>query len=204
MEVTNGDIAISDDQRNPTVMNSSGIAASFWWPPAAQGGPTYGANFVGDSPIYEYMDRFSKSRPILYMRAVRGVGRLTTGLNDRTGFVYDWTATAGVTDPYQYNPNTIQWTYANSGYDKIAMAQRDGNTWTASTTDYAKVLDDTGTKTKFAEGNERYFVNEQVSTGNPTLMGDGNKNLVPVHKDGFILISAGPDGLYGTADDIRN
>ncbi|MGN6727650.1 MAG: hypothetical protein ACTHLZ_17155, partial [Tepidisphaeraceae bacterium] len=40
-----------------------------------------------------------------------------------------------------------------------------------------------------------YFGNSELST---------STTLVPQHKDQYILISAGPDGLYGTADDIRN
>ena len=44
-------------------------------------------------------------------------------------------------------------------------------------------------------GNESYF-------GNPTLSNGTIKQ--PQRKDAFILISAGPDGRYGTQDDITN
>jgi prepilin-type N-terminal cleavage/methylation domain-containing protein len=46
-----------------------------------------------------------------------------------------------------------------------------------------------------AAGDEAYF-------GNPGLSIGGLK--VPYQKDGFILISAGVDGIYGTKDDITN
>jgi prepilin-type N-terminal cleavage/methylation domain-containing protein len=204
LELTNGDIVVNEDQRNPLVTDTA-VPNGYYWPPAPAG-PMYGTNFYGDSQIFEFMDRFAKSRPILYMRAQRGVNRTNvaaTGAGCVSGFIYDPSTaqTKLETTDWQYRPDQIQFTYANIGLDRDKVTQLAGKIWVADPIDYPDAKE--GAVIKFKMGNDRYFVNEQHSTGDPRTMG-ATANLVPQHKDGFILISAGADGLYGTADDIRN
>ncbi len=56
-----------------------------------------------------------------------------------------------------------------------------------------------------------YWTNEQVfydKTTNPNYPGDPSDPMAdpprPYRSESFILLSAGPDGLYGTADDVYN
>jgi hypothetical protein len=64
-------------------------------------------------------------------------------------------------------------------------------TWTA--TDPVENLD----KTPFVQGQVEsfeHFIWDKTVTARPT----------PVNKDKYLLISAGPDGLYGNTDDVTN
>lgn len=205
MDLSDADISYGVDMRNP--LASDPVASSLWWGGAP--GPALTAPFIGDSGIFEFMDRFSRPKPILYMRAQRGNNRLVTSTSDLRGFIFD-PANPGATSPgFQYDPTTIQYAYSNIGLERDKMTDRTGKKWTADVIDYPAVLVDpsgpaTSGNIKFNAGNERYFVNEQVSSGNPVTSGNIANTLIPQHKDGFMLISAGADGLYGTADDIRN
>ncbi|HEX8323475.1 MAG TPA: hypothetical protein VF595_06125, partial [Tepidisphaeraceae bacterium] len=206
LEITDADISASEENRNPLVTDAAS-PSSLWWP-GAPAGPAAVPPFVGDSQIYEFMDRFARPRPILYMRAQRGVTKAVGAA--RSGFIYDPTspATKSETDPWQYRPDQIQYAYSNIGVDRAKVVQA-GKPWSADVIDYPHTPVDpaspaAGANIKFSQGNERYFVNEQISTGNPVTTGVATNTLVPVYKDKYILISAGADGLYGTADDIRN
>ena len=205
MELSDADISVTEDTRNP--LTDSMTPPSLWWGGAP--GPAVTAPFVGDTAIFEFMDRFSKAKPILYLRAQRGTSRQASG--DVKGFILDRSnaTTIGNSTPFQYDPALIQQTYSNIGLERDGMTVRTGKEWKADVVDYPNAALDpaspaTGANVKFKEGNERYFVNEQVATGDPVTTAKPELVLIPQHKDGFILISAGADGIYGTADDIRN
>lgn len=77
----------------------------------------------------------------------------------------------------QYNVAEITHTYSNSHV--VGGVSEYAKVWSASAED-------------FPGGMDGYFRNPASTT------------LAPYQKDGFILISAGPDGKYGTRDDITN
>jgi hypothetical protein len=141
-------------------------------------------NAATDSSIPEFVDHFNPARPILYMRARVG----TTGmLLNISGATYP---TSG-TPPYtaltcQYNEQQLVpygWVATPPAATSANYHSQMGpGVRTDNTTDFPVT-------SPYTTGDDVYFAN-------PSLSG------VPIGKDGYILISAGADGVYGTKDDI--
>jgi prepilin-type N-terminal cleavage/methylation domain-containing protein len=136
------------------------------------------AGTATDSSIPEFVDHFSPARPILYMRARVGT----------TGMLYTIAGTSypssTVSTACQYNEQQLQ-PYG----------------WVQTMT-YNPPSSTTPSNQKMAVNpanfptNSTYNLSDFVYFANPAVTG------TPIGKDGYILISAGPDGIYGDSDDI--
>lgn len=130
---------------------------------------------TGDTIVPEILDKYARPSPILYMRANRGAASEVS-----TGTVYDGT--------YQYQTATITQTYA----DQVATTNFTyPSAWPTNGSAFNISFPVSGALTA---GMSSYIGNSAVS----------NTTAIPANKDGYILISAGPDGKYGTGDDITN
>jgi len=170
-------ISITADETTYKVLNpASATPVQGQWN-AANG------TFVGDTQVPEIVDKFSTPSPILYMRANRGAANFYT---DHTGY-----AAAEATTQYQikqihttyagvYQPQASEWPI-----DTIAFPAQGGD-------NYSGPVNNVMTSLGSSAGVYSYY-------GNPD-----STALQPLQKDGYMLISAGPDGKYGTSDDITN
>jgi len=144
------------------------------WMTAGSGG------FVGDSIIPEFLDKYPRPAPIVYMRANRGAANfLDPAINP-------WnTTTPPLSGTYQYNPAAAIYVYGGSQTPAVGSAM-DG-AWNIILSDYP-------ISAPYTSKEQTYFGNASASTTVAT----------PAQKDGYILISAGPDGRFGTRDDVTN
>lgn len=139
--------------------------------------------YANDTIIPEFIDRFPDAMPILYIRANVGATKIAG---------HDWASSSA-------------WpTYADAQY---GVNQIQPYTWRGAT----------GTR-GINRPNGKYHGIRYVDESDPTKSGDdmdpGQFNLKDYltnpqlhtarNKDGYILISAGKDRIYGTADDITN
>jgi prepilin-type N-terminal cleavage/methylation domain-containing protein len=157
-------------------------------------GPWYsfGKDHSFDTNIPEIVDRFpSEPMPILYLRARK----------DAKGVMGD-TNTPGGTELYQYDLRQI-WSYTYD-FQKSRAATIYGPTPQGLSS--LGNMKDQGPGDSTASGFIAtkppwnalpYFKNTSLNQSTTP-----NANGTPRSKDGFILISAGPDRIYGTSDDI--
>jgi len=165
---------------------------------------------IADTIVPEFMDRYGASLPILYLRARPGVGSkaATPAANDNNVISTD---SAGVghyqlSDAIAYTQNyTIGSLQVGIGSDK--NLKRDGY---LAGTSQGKVMPPkhglravTVATKSMVQGDATYtypydayayFLNQSIASTEPQ----------PRSKDGYILISAGPDRIYGTEDDITS
>ena len=153
-----------------------------------------GGTMANDSIIPEFVDQFTDPLPILYLRANVGAD----GNPAQNGVVKSPTdnpvvtlGITGIADP-QYDLNQIVgYTGADIGIGRIKPpGAADFKQGLAAAPDPNKTLD--ATQQPFNA--YPYFKNPQSTNTQPTAR----------QKDGYILISAGRDRIYGTADDITN
>jgi prepilin-type N-terminal cleavage/methylation domain-containing protein len=161
---------------------------------------------ASDSIIPEFIDQFSEPMPILYLRANPGAsGVVSCGGKDDGG--------KALASPYQYDlaqvlgyTRSLIGTTANSatrnhhGLQDI-MPSSGGAITNTITADWSQA----GTNNSTGAGANALVYLKDPNT--PPMQPDGttattNATASPRQKDGFLLISAGPDGVYGTADDI--
>src|SRR5205823_3119540 len=137
---------------------------------------------TGDSSIPEFVDRWSvEPMPILYLRARPGAAGIMSNANNASGPFNQY-------DLHQISPYTGT---AINGKTQGLSALGSINTPLARDRD-----------PKFPTPNNciPYFLDL-----NANATGSLNPNTAnPRMKDGFILISAGRDRIYGTSDDITN
>ncbi len=132
---------------------------------------------ASDSIIPEYVDGYPDPMPILYLRAKPGAtGIIATG----SGAQYDLNQIIG----YTTNNIGVSKTLSSSSYKSATYPQHGlkalgaGGTLNSSSIYPYQALS--------------YFTNFTISSSTPR------------QKDGYILISAGSDRVYGTDDDITN
>lgn len=139
------------------------------------------AGIVGmnDSVVPEFVDAWPEGdkMPILYMRASAGASGIVS--ND------------GSPDLYQYDIEYLE-PYRRA----IANGPIDGLAGLGD-------IDDEIAE-KFASPTDTKRNNAVAYFKHPTLGGKDNDVGVPVEKDRYVLIAAGPDRLFGTRDDIRS
>ena len=121
-------------------------------------------------------------QPILYYRARRGVTAMVTSANGQTLGIYDHRDNAPLT-----GGTGMEGVDLGSGIDHAITNV--GN----PTFEYGDTNNPNLAKSQFNNTFARYIWNPKA-TGRNT----------PVNADTFLLISAGPDRLYGTGDDIKN
>ena len=188
-------------------------------------------NQAADAPMPVFVDRFPQPGPlpILYLRArVGGQGIISDGTTVHSP------VTPGVAPQYQYdirdiipytNPASNGSAVATSGCTVQAVGLQTGfihdlsAVYATSGTNNATIppitissvvkagiaLPASGpnaspTTTAYQDGFP-YFANRSISSTNANDINYGGR---PRAVDQFILISAGPDGIYGTADDITS
>jgi hypothetical protein len=164
-----------------------------------------------DSSVPEFVDRFNEPMPILYLRARRGAKGVMTdvqnynAMNPSDLYQYDIRQYyAYICDPSGGNPNggiviggRKQQNPNGSGFFKLT-----------SGSDPRGGIGDPkagGSGDPLVNGKDKinpaiaYFRDPASSSANPNVT---NETGTPRSKDSFILISAGPDRLFGTADDL--
>lgn len=159
-----------------------------------------------DSIIPEFVDTYTDPLPILYLRAKRGaIANAALQLDFKNNTIVTWDP-ADATPPGrvgQYDLHQIM-AYTKNGIG-IGRKSLTHGLQTATPSATSPPSDKTGLQLWDAYP---YFRNQTLSTpkeSDTTAYGTGtNRNDVPHQKDGYILISAGPDRVYGTRDDITN
>lgn len=186
----------SDTDRLPQYVDSSKIGT-------AQFGQIYGSvsgnnspytgnmdengDFIsGKKPCYLFTDvfrvksvkvsgkTFKVGSPVLYYKANSSKKTLRSDTAPTTSYIYNFTDN-----------------FAMMQYGSVADTQKVHPYWTA----YLGV--------GFG-GNPRQWVEDLLSSSPAPRIEPGYVEGIPYNKDTFLLLSAGPDGLYGTKDDIWN
>lgn len=163
------------------------------------------ATDIMDSPIPEFVDRFSNPMPILYLRA-RTAAPGIIGDVDGMG-----------TRPLQYDIEQIQGYTGETGAGEsigVGKSIKRGEYKPGPLADnvplhhglrrdidQAASINKSDATYKYPFDAVPYF---QDPTIRPTDLASVNATGTPRKKNGFILISAGPDRVYGTYDDITN
>jgi type II secretory pathway pseudopilin PulG len=175
-----------------------------------------------DSPIPEFVDRFPTPgpMPILYLRArIGAAGVVSNGvIKDPTNptipaalYQYDVREIAAYTHSIPQPDGSVKSIGLGVATNTNQHNLQDVNLlWNASPPSppprYYTLKEYPGADTATPHANAGpYFANSAISPTNSTS-GDGfvNNTGRPRAVDQFILISAGPDGIYGTADDITS
>jgi prepilin-type N-terminal cleavage/methylation domain-containing protein len=183
---------------------------------------------ASDSPIPEFVDRYPSPGPlpILYLRARVGAKGVVSD-----GTIQDPSITsAGVTAQYQYdlrdivnytNPAANPTAAATAGTTLASIGLQNLNTTPNNVHDLAAIeanpaFPSSAVKAGPANPNPgpqqttnladafAYFCNQSIAPTNITSGALINYSAHPRAVDQFILISAGPDGIYGTTDDITS
>ncbi|HVT88235.1 MAG TPA: type II secretion system protein [Tepidisphaeraceae bacterium] len=163
-----------------------------------------------DTIIPEFVDQYNDPMPILYLRAKRGA--FATGSVDEknnTICTYDYSNPDNRIGQYDLH-QVIGYTDSKIGSGRspiIPVGYSTGHPHGL----FADNSDPIKPESKFADRKPIdpyvYFRNTSLSTPGETDTTYSNKtqrNDVPYQKDAYILISAGPDRVYGTTDDITN
>jgi len=164
---------------------------------------------AGDSPIPEFVDRFPTPgpMPILYLRARTGANGTLSFVN---GSAYGQTPPSDPTTnlPYaefQYDLGDI-YAYTGTSIGLPAGTSHNLNALgTGQNYPPSSWPPPPATKAGVTNAPDGYdfFVNSSITPTN-TAAKYINYSSRPRAVDQFILISAGPDGIYGTADDIAS
>jgi type II secretory pathway pseudopilin PulG len=152
-----------------------------------------------DTLIPEFVDTFPEPMPILYLRSRVGQPAITTGISgSNNSVITDGTGTRpGAYDISQINAYTDSTigegkTLRHSQYVNPALAAGNPLTHGLRTVDPTKSMNRAdGTAFTYPFDAHPYF-------RHPTIPN------TPREKDRYILISAGPDRVYGTDDDITS
>ncbi len=176
-----------------------------------------------DCPIPVFADRFPTPMPILYLRARTGAkgvlsdGTIPDAVNGGVAlYQYDL---RDIT-PYTYNnkqltciglPSPGTWSLTNIYHDLSGLGAVNYPPAPVSNYTQSPIVPagppngNQGAKqTVCLPDGFSYFVNASIVPALPTKASDPNYYGRPRAVDQFILISAGPDGIYGTTDDITS
>ena len=179
---------------------------------------------ANDSPIPEFVDRFPTQMPILYLRAHVGASGIvsdqtTTDKVSGNSVVYQYDirdimpyTTSSIGLPADNTPGLVVSHNLIPNYPNATPVTHGPTITFTSITDVVALAGITGPPppsgkqppagTGAIPDVGAYFKNQTVA---PTSNIDDwayNNTGQPRSKDQFILISAGPDGIYGTRDDI--
>jgi hypothetical protein len=172
-----------------------------------------GSGWARDTEIPELVDQFPNAMPFLYMRANAGAATPATPYNKTSNPIITDSGTSAPATPAQYDLRHI------SGYtDLSALSQSKGMSYIGE----GRSIRTDAYKNGDAANK---FPAHGLRTVDPTSSTDKNASspLVYVYpfdayayftnpsvpnaarnKDGYVLISAGADRVYGTEDDICN
>jgi prepilin-type N-terminal cleavage/methylation domain-containing protein len=207
-------------QRNPAFLNISagGNTSLLMWSWAAavpnnrsEQAPTlqfYPFNLTGfqdvsgnlalDAPIPVFVDRYPNPMPILYLRARTGVHGIISD-----GVMTDPSTSAAAA--YEYDIREISpYTSTHIGLPVATthdlVAQTGGFTFLNAAGTGPATVDGTGVNSAPDAGT--YFYDPSFPLVSTQTTQNQDYNGRPRAVDSFILICAGPDGVYGTSDDI--
>jgi type II secretory pathway pseudopilin PulG len=165
-----------------------------------------------DTIIPEFLDRFPVRMPILYMRARVGApGMISDGSNNAVNI--DPTITGNTTPSlYQYDMRGIQgYTVGSQNGPLNQQDQKPQGFLGVGILNSPPQIIVGGKPTTPANGGNNagdYLQNPTIAPTDPNHSGFVqqyyNHSGTPRSKDTYILISAGPDGVYGTSDDITS
>lgn len=175
---------------------------------------------AADSIIPEFVDNETDPLPILYLRAKRGASTGGVSAIDNTIVTYDETNSNNRVGQYDLH-QIIGYTKSKIGAGHTAITPVGYNSppqvhgLIATTSD---PVNPSGTMTdpspqpllkyQYPYNAYPYFRNQTLSSPKEADPAMTNltlaRNDVPHQKDGFIIICAGPDRIYGTKDDITN
>jgi prepilin-type N-terminal cleavage/methylation domain-containing protein len=171
--------------------------------------------YAGDSIIPEFVDQFSQQMPILYLRAnaggtaiasVGGEATLLAGQQMQDASGNNVVAQYDIAQIYDYLvvPKTSSQKSA-IGTDQSSAARKFHGLQGLGSNNLSDPIIDPATKAPYNGGLNAlaYFKDpNNPGTSNIPSVGPPPTSGNARQKDGYILISAGPDGIYGTADDI--
>ena len=179
-----------------------------------------GAGEANDSPIPEILDRFNNPLPILYLRAqvgARGVVSIEGTDSSNTPVLpggppptptqYDlreiqsYTVVNGAKGSIGEGKKINDNDYKNVSYTVTSTALPHGlqTVWPAKTMDKSDTANYSYPYDAFA-----YLSNPSIPPTDTSTPQKKNETGTPRNKDRYILISAGVDRVFGTADDITN
>ncbi|MGD0139062.1 MAG: prepilin-type N-terminal cleavage/methylation domain-containing protein [Tepidisphaeraceae bacterium] len=190
-------------QTNPPTFTGT----AFTDPAGTPAGEVVGSPPAGDCPIPVFVDRFPSPGPlpILYLRARTGAKGVVwdngkNGDKDPNGNVAYYQYDLRDITPYTYShvglPATNQWG-TNVTHNLIGITTFNGSVTSVS----AMTPPAPGYPLPNAG---QYFINPSIPPTDQSSNASINYTGRPRAVDQFILISAGPDGIYGTADDITS
>lgn len=217
-QVGNGPTNLNAGQikKFPTYIEATNLS---WRPDPAQGGLRTGhyadaAGEATDSIIPEFVDTFSSPMPILYLRARKGAPRVlpinVTNENNSviTNFPNPTTGTRGHYDFSQFSGYVVadKGNYIGEGKSIDVNAYKPDNKRPKNPGQLphgltAPDLNASMDKAAQAPLVYTYPYNSYIYLKNPS---SPSTDPQPRQKDGYILISAGTDRVYGTPDDITN
>jgi prepilin-type N-terminal cleavage/methylation domain-containing protein len=164
-----------------------------------------------DSPIPEFVDRFTNAMPILYLRARPAApGVISDDVTTAPGVNYQYDMNQYLGYTRVTNNQTIGVGKDISRGDYVSGAGGQAKTpppagqlphGISAPIDQLKSLDKSSPNYVYPYNAFPYF---QDPTIRPTDPAQPNATGTPRKKNGYILISAGPDRVYGTFDDITN
>ena len=175
-----------------------------------------GAGTAVDSAIPEIMDKFSNSMPILYLRAQIGAkGVVSIEGKDSAGTMVIGPDSNSNPIPTQYDVREIlgytDGAQGSIGEGKSISISEYKNAPGASATKLLHGIRTVKEAASFDKGDATnytypydafpYFNNASIPPTDPTKP---NFSGTPRNKDRYLLISAGVDRVFGTADDITN
>lgn len=155
---------------------------------------------VNDSPIPEFVDRFPDAMPILYFRARRGAAGIAGygPAGTAQGAQFNLAHNIGYTTTTIGLPLTLG-SNLRHGPTGGTTASDGRNAAIAGTHGLRDVAEPAGSSVwDKSSPNYRYPFDLSLYASDP------NNRLSPRARDAYLLISAGPDRVYGTADDITS
>lgn len=168
-------------------------------------------NFANDSSVPEFLDRYSEQLPVLYLRARKGA---TGVMSDNATNTPSSARNGGTTGTFraQYERDDIA-AYIDLAPGAALPIGLGGTTGhglrgiaNSATTVFDGAIIPAGQNKKTYRIPYVVYFKDPAAAPLPSAANVAAKNAgtAPRQKDSFILISAGRDRIYGTADDITN
>ena len=150
---------------------------------------------ANDTVIPEFVDKFPDALPILYMRANPGASGIVSNITASTGTQeqYDLRQIIGYTDTnIGVGKDLPQSEYKGPALQQYAQKKHGLRTATSNATVYETMPRPPNMGTTYSYPFDLYAFMRHPTVAN-----------TPKNKDGYILISAGADRVYGTRDDLQ-
>jgi prepilin-type N-terminal cleavage/methylation domain-containing protein len=174
---------------------------------------------ANDTIIPEFVDNYNDAMPILYLRARKGArGTVTTPTTDNNTIITYTVNERPFNDPAfrigQFDlRQIIGYTGTNIGAGRKLGSDPIG--WGTGPVAHGLRMDVKSVNMSVQPANPEYrfpydaypyFRNQSLSSPSETdsTFASGPRNDVPYGQNAYILISAGPDRVYGTKDDVTN